>query len=53
MLKMLDQLLTNDCFSVFTEEDSDSSFGSDIYEVLKSEMTKCGDPQKLLVSVDV
>jgi len=53
MLKMLDQLLSGNYFRIFTDEDSSSTFGVDLFTITKKELLKCGDPQKLLVSVDV
>ncbi|XP_077980737.1 tubulin-specific chaperone D-like [Glandiceps talaboti] len=52
MLKMLDFLLNNDCFEIFTHEDK-HPFSMKLLELMKKEIDRCGDPQKLLASIDV
>ncbi|KAK2169865.1 hypothetical protein LSH36_6g04004 [Paralvinella palmiformis] len=50
-LKMIEQLQCNGCFTNLAEENH--HFGMDLYVVCKEEITQCGDPQKLLASIDV
>ncbi|XP_060577597.1 tubulin-specific chaperone D-like [Ruditapes philippinarum] len=52
MVKMLDQLLSTGCFDPFIEQES-HSFPLEVYQLVKTEILKCGEPQKLLASADV
>ncbi|XP_060071725.1 tubulin-specific chaperone D-like [Ylistrum balloti] len=52
MLKMLNQLFSKGCFSVFTE-DQNQVFAQKILELVKKEISRSGDPQKLIASADV
>ncbi|KAL4240380.1 hypothetical protein ACF0H5_001170 [Mactra antiquata] len=52
MLKMLDQLISIGCFDSLLEHES-HPFPLDVYSFVKSEIQKCGDPQKLLCGADV
>ncbi|KAK2172898.1 hypothetical protein NP493_921g01087 [Ridgeia piscesae] len=51
MLKMLDQLLANGCFDVFVNDDH--SFPQELLALSREEIRKCGEPQKLLASINV
>jgi hypothetical protein len=52
MLKALDQLLTSNCFSGLDPSDSDS-FALSLILLTKTEISRCGDIQRLLASIDV
>ncbi|XP_033744746.1 tubulin-specific chaperone D-like [Pecten maximus] len=52
MLKMLNQLLSKGCFSLFAE-DENQGFAQKILELTKKEISRSGDPQKLIASADV
>ncbi|XP_070581206.1 tubulin-specific chaperone D-like [Ptychodera flava] len=52
MLKMLDFIMTNDCFEIFTRQEG-HPFPLKLLELMKKEIEKCGDPPKLLASIDV
>ncbi|XP_006812079.1 tubulin-specific chaperone D-like [Saccoglossus kowalevskii] len=52
MLKMLDILLTNGCFEIFTQRE-EHFLPVKLLELCKKEIEKSGDPQKLLASIDV
>ena len=51
-LKFLDQVLTTSCLSPFLE-DIDAEFPVSLFTICKSEITKCGDPNKLMASSEV
>ncbi|XP_013417607.2 tubulin-specific chaperone D-like [Lingula anatina] len=52
MLKMLDQLLTNGCFQVICEDES-NTFPMDLLTLCKQEISRSGAVQKLLASIDI
>nr|XP_022315849.1 tubulin-specific chaperone D-like [Crassostrea virginica] len=52
MLKMLDQLLSKGCFDVFANDDQ-HPFPPSVMELVRAEVLRCGDPHKLIASVDV
>ncbi|OWF45618.1 tubulin-specific chaperone D-like [Mizuhopecten yessoensis] len=52
MLKMLNQLLSKGCFNVFAENEN-QEFAQKILELSKKEISRSGDPQKLIASADV
>uniref|UniRef100_A0A8C4TKA9 Tubulin-specific chaperone D n=1 Tax=Erpetoichthys calabaricus TaxID=27687 RepID=A0A8C4TKA9_ERPCA len=52
LLKMLDQMLANGCFEVFTAEDN-HSFSVDLLGLCKEEIKKSKDIQKLRSSISV
>ncbi|KAI0230132.1 Tubulin-specific chaperone D [Lamellibrachia satsuma] len=51
MFKMLDQLLANGCFDIFADEDH--SFPQTLLAMTRDEIHRCGEPQKLLASINV
>lgn len=51
-LKMLDQMLANSCFDIFTSED-DHPFGVDLLALCKEEIKKSKDVQKLRSAIAV
>jgi len=51
-LKFLDQVLTTSCLSLLMES-SDSEFPLALFSLCKSEITKCGEPNKLMASSEV
>ncbi|KAK3089885.1 hypothetical protein FSP39_007355 [Pinctada imbricata] len=52
MLKTLDQLLSKGCFHVFWSDDS-VQFPLEAIELVKKEISKSGDPNKLMSAADV
>ncbi|XP_069124940.1 tubulin-specific chaperone D-like [Argopecten irradians] len=52
MLKMLNQLLSKGCLNLFAE-DENQEFAMKILELTKKEISRSGDPQKLIASSDV
>ncbi|XP_052769851.1 tubulin-specific chaperone D-like isoform X2 [Mya arenaria] len=52
MLKMLDQLLSKGCFDSLIQEES-HPFPLEMFKLVRTELMRCGDPQKLLASADV
>ncbi|XP_048760810.2 tubulin-specific chaperone D-like [Ostrea edulis] len=52
MLKMLDQLLSKGCFDVFMRVEH-HQFPLSVIELVRTEVSRCGDPQKLMASVEV
>lgn len=52
MLKMLDQLLSKGCFDVFSGVNQ-HKFPLSVIELVRTEVLRCGDPHKLIASVEV
>ncbi|XP_074649513.1 tubulin-specific chaperone D-like isoform X1 [Tubulanus polymorphus] len=52
MFKMLDQLLANNCFDLFTEDES-NDFSDRLVTLCKAEIHKSADPHKLLEATNV
>ncbi len=52
LLKSLDQLLTSG-FLDPVMEDADSPFPSELLARVKAEVSRCGDPSKLMAACDV
>ncbi|XP_046352911.2 tubulin-specific chaperone D-like [Haliotis rufescens] len=52
LLKMIDQMLSKGCFSSFTKTEG-HPFPSDMTELVKKELARSGDPNKLMAGADV
>ncbi|XP_067672679.1 tubulin-specific chaperone D-like [Haliotis asinina] len=52
LLKMIDQMLSKGCFSSFTKTEG-HPFPIDMTELVKKELTRSGDPNKLMAGADV
>ena len=52
LFKFLEQLLTSSCLENILE-DPDNSFSFSLFSLSKTEISKCGDPNKIMSSADV
>ena len=52
LFKFLEQLLTSSCLENILE-DSDHQFSFQLFSLCKTEISKCGDPNKIMSSADV
>ena len=52
LFKFLEQLLTSSCLENILE-DSDHQFSFNLFNLCKTEISKCGDPNKIMSSADV
>ena len=52
LFKFLEQLLTSSCLENILE-DSDHQFSYQLFSLCKTEISKCGDPNKIMSSADV
>ena len=52
LFKFLEQLLTSGCLEK-TVDDADNQFSFQLFNLCKAEVSKCGDPNKIMTSADV